>query len=36
MNGGILTKYFRKEKCDVKIGSHHISGDLKTYHIYKT
>lgn len=25
---------YSKEKCDVKIGPHHIDGDLKTYHLH--
>lgn len=31
---GLDISLYSKEKCDVKIGPHHVSGDLKTYHIY--
>lgn len=30
---GLDVSSYSKEKCDVKIGPHHVSGDLKTYHI---
>lgn len=31
---GFDVSSYSKEKCDVKIGPHHVTGDLKNYHLY--